>query len=231
MRGHDIMLVERHARPRGATVRNFGQVTPSGLDTRWQTFRRRSLEIYKELQSQQNLTVCQHCSIYITSDDEESTLLHEMHAINWANGYDSQMLTAAQCRQRYPNLRGDYVRCGLLYPQEMSVDPRQMIHRLQNWLSHCGKVRLQFGTQVNHLDPAGEGQSDHAIAWCSNGTRIAARHIILCCGHEFGTLFPERFQHSDIQRVRLQMLRLRPTPGITMPGDILTDLSVRFVVQ
>ncbi|MEL6898254.1 MAG: TIGR03364 family FAD-dependent oxidoreductase, partial [Planctomycetota bacterium] len=70
--------------------------------------------------------------------------------------------------------------------------------------------------------------SDHAIAWCSNGTRIAARHIILCCGHEFGTLFPERFQHSDIQRVRLQMLRLRPTPGITMPGDILTDLSVRW---
>ena len=65
-RGLTVRLVERNAAPRGATVRNFGQVVPSGLDQHWQTFGRESLRIYQAIQERFDISVSQpghvvHC--------------------------------------------------------------------------------------------------------------------------------------------------------------------------
>ncbi|MGI9459159.1 MAG: FAD-dependent oxidoreductase, partial [Pirellulales bacterium] len=39
-RGLTVILLEKDAAPVGATVRNFGQVVPSGLDQHWQQYGR-----------------------------------------------------------------------------------------------------------------------------------------------------------------------------------------------
>lgn len=36
-----VLLIERNSVPQGATVRNFGQVVPSGMDLKWQNFGRK----------------------------------------------------------------------------------------------------------------------------------------------------------------------------------------------
>src|SRR6056297_1064159 len=74
-RGLRVVLLERSAEPRGATVRNFGQVVPSGLNQVWQPIGRESLRIYRQLQQRCDLSVRQLGSIYIASDEEECCLL------------------------------------------------------------------------------------------------------------------------------------------------------------
>ena len=119
-RGLSVVLLERNAAPQGATVRNFGQVVPSGLDDNWQRFGRESVEIYRSIQAQFDISVRKNGTIYLASDDEELTLIHELHDINVKSGYSSELWSAEQCCQRYPELRSDYCGGGLFFRTEIS---------------------------------------------------------------------------------------------------------------
>nr|MBX2841585.1 FAD-dependent oxidoreductase [Flammeovirgaceae bacterium] len=59
------------------------------------------------------------------------------------------------------------------------------------------------------------------------GNSYLADKIILCSGEEFNFLYPELFQNSDLEVVKLQMLRLKANKSIQIPGNILTGLSIR----
>jgi len=133
-RGLKVALLEKNQRPQGATVRNFGQVVPSGMNAKWQLFGRESLRIYKEIQAEFDISVRHEGSVYLASDDEEVQLLEELHDINKANNYSSHLLTKNACLDRYPGLRKDYVKAGLFFPDEVIVEPRLMINRLQKYL-------------------------------------------------------------------------------------------------
>src|SRR6056297_3837489 len=95
--GLKVCLVEKDIYPKGATTQNFGQVVPSGMNTKWQLFGRESLRIYKEIQSEFNISVRQEGSVYLASNDDEVQLLEELHSINAANCYTSQLLTTNAC--------------------------------------------------------------------------------------------------------------------------------------
>lgn len=223
-RGLRVVLIERNAVVHGATVRNFGQVVPSGMDATWQRFGRESLEIYRSIQTQFDLSVRQQGSIYVASDDEEQTLIEELHAINRDVGYESELWTATRCRERYPQLRSDYCRGGLFFPQEVSVNPREMIHRLHRYLQQNPAFESHFGVPVTELGVDAAGQ---VRARTSDGRTFAAERAIVCSGSEFGQLFPDRFRASDLVAVKLQMLRLSPQPNAMLPGNILTGRSIR----
>ena len=222
-RGLTVALLERTAAPRGATVRNFGQIVPSGSDRQWQPFGRESLKIYKSIQSKFDITVRELGSIYIASDDQEVALIEELAAINAEDGYASELWSAQKCRDRYPNLRGDYCRGGLFFPEEISVNPRQMIHRLHEYL------RSNAGFEVHYQTCVGELNVDErtVLARTSRGQTILADRAIVCSGSEFQMLYPDIFSASDIDAVKLQMARLKPAVNTKLPGNILTGLSIR----
>ncbi|MFG0264664.1 MAG: TIGR03364 family FAD-dependent oxidoreductase [Rhodopirellula sp. JB055] len=223
-RGLSVTLVERNARPTGATTRNFGQVVPSGLDQSWQIHGRESLRIYQELQSQTELSVRQNGSIYIASDDDECTLIEELHQINRQSDYRSELLTPDQCRSKYPNLRSDYCRGGLFFPEEVSVNPRQMIHHLHDQLRTQTNFKHRFETPVHKVNPL---KPDLIEVETSTGETLSANKVIVCCGSEFQTLFPNHFRKSEMKLCKLQMLRLVSQPQAVLPGNILTGLSIR----
>ncbi|MCP4888345.1 MAG: TIGR03364 family FAD-dependent oxidoreductase [Planctomycetaceae bacterium] len=223
-RGLSVVLLERHAAPRGATVRNFGQVVPSGMDSQWQAHGRESLRIYQSIQSHFDISVRQQGSIFIASDEEELTLLEELRSINADNEYPSEILTAQACQDRYPLLRSDYCRGGLFFPQEISVNPLFLIHRLQRFLAEKPQFQSRFQCTVRELEcPAG----DRVVATTNRGETFTAEKAILCCGSEIQTLFPDLFAESDLQASKLQMLRLKPQPAVSLAGNILTGLSIR----
>ncbi len=223
-RGLRVMLLERHGAPRGATVRNFGQVVPSGMDRQWQPHGRASLEIYKSLQAEFDISVRQLGSIYLASDDDEATLIEELQQINAAADYPCELWTARQCRQRYPQLRPDYCRGGLFFPEEVSVNPRVMIHRLHRYLNEQPRYQSRFRTAVVSLSATAHGP---VVATTSDGGLYEAEKAVVCCGSEFQTLYPQMFRSGALQAVKLQMLRLTPQPGISLPGNILTGRSIR----
>lgn len=222
-RGLSVRLLERHSAPRAATVRNFGQIVPSGLDQRWQRFGRESLAVYNTLQGEFDLSVRRLGSIYIASDNDELTLLEELRAIDAANDYTSELWTPQRCLARYPQLRPAYCRGGLFYPEEISVNPRMMIHRLHRYLREQVGFSSHFHTCVRELCEVDGGIEAHT----TDGRSFHAEQAIVCSGSEFQLLFPAVFANSDLTAVRLQMLRLKPQTGVQIPGNVLTGLSIR----
>ena len=222
-RGLRVILLERHGEPRGATVRNFGQVVPSGMAPRWQALGRQSLEIYKSIQAEFDISIRPNGTLYLASDEDELQLIEELCAINHENDYESELWTTQQCLKRLPPLKAEYCRGGLYFPEEVSVNPGVMIGRLLKYLDANPNFQCLFNCGVTGLDSGSGG----VTATTASGKRYRAEKAILCNGSEFGLLYPELFRQSDLQAVKLQMMRLRPIPDVSIPGNVLTGLSIR----
>ena len=81
LKGKTVLMIEKDAEPIEATVRNFGQIVPSGQALEnWFELGRESLAIYKNIQSKFDITVRQNGTYYLASDDQEMTLLEETRA-------------------------------------------------------------------------------------------------------------------------------------------------------
>jgi len=221
--GLRVLLLEKDRYPMGATVRNFGQAVPSGLAGRWFEYGRRSLEIYRDIQAQTELTVRANGSVYLASDADEWTLVNELHDRYQQLGYTSELLSQAQCLDRYPALQAGYVRGGLYFPQELSLEPEQMIHRLIAFIQQKYGVTYQSGAAVIDCQSNYNG----AIITLSNRERYQASRVLICSGHEVRLLFPEVLAEAGLVVSKLQMLLAEPVAGLLLPGNILTGLTIR----
>lgn len=223
-KGLKVAILEKDKTPQGATTRNFGQVVPSGMNTKWQNYGRESLRLYKSIQEKFDISVRQNGTVYFASNDEEVTLLEELSQINKINGYKSEMLTKEACLSKYQGLRADYVKSGLYFPDEITVEPHKMILRLQAYLVKEKGLTLLLHNQVKHC----EVQSGKVNLETASGDIYKAEKTIICNGSEFKTLFPALFMHSDLEVTKLQMMQTRPqNSNYKLPGSILTGLSIR----
>ncbi|WP_020605474.1 TIGR03364 family FAD-dependent oxidoreductase [Spirosoma spitsbergense] len=221
--GKRVLLLEKDRYPVGATVRNFGQVVPSGLAGRWFEYGRRSLEIYRAIQQETDITIRENGTIYIASDADEWLLATELHDRYQGIGYPSELLTKAQCLAKYPSLQPDYVLGGIFFPQEMSVEPEQMIHRLIAYVQQTYAVDYRPGSAVVDV----QSKADGAVVTLSNRQRFEAGQVLICSGHEVRLLFPEVLASAGLVVSKLQMLLAAPVAGLNLPGNILTGLSIR----
>ena len=221
--GQRVLLLEKDRYPIGATVRNFGQVVPSGLAGRWFDYGRRSLEIYRDIQTQTDLSVRQNGTIYIASDADEWQLANELHDRYVGIGYRSELFSKAQCLAKYPTLQPDYVVGGLYFPDEMSVEPEQMIHRLIAFVQQKYGVDYRPGSAVIDVQSNYSG----AIVTLTNRQRFQAGRVLICSGHEVRLLFPEVLAEAGLVVSKLQMLLAERVSGLNLPGNILTGLTIR----
>lgn len=226
--GLRVLLLEKDRRPVGATVRNFGQVVPSGLAGRWFDYGRRSLEIYRTIQSETDLTVRQNGTIYLASDADEWQLVNELHDRYVRIGYRSELLGKAQCLAKYPALQPDYVVGGLFFPEEMSVEPEQMIHRLIGFVQQKYGVDYRPGSAVIDVQANPSG-AVVTLAGPRQANRqcFQAGRVLVCSGHEVRLLFSEVLAGAGLIVSKLQMLLAEPVPGLILPGNILTGLTIR----
>jgi len=223
-KGLKVLLTEKDSRPQSATVRNFGQVVPSGMAGRWFRYGARSLEIYNEIQEQFDLTGRKNGSIYLASDKEEQQLLHEAKEIFDARGYACELWTKEQCLKKWPVFNTSYVLEGLYFPQEISVAPEMMIHRL---LTFMQEKFPNFVYKSACTANAIETTDKNTRLITSEEQTFSAEKIIICNGSEFRILFPDLFSQSGLVVSKLQMMRTLPMPEIALPGNILTGLSIR----
>ncbi|MDF0707887.1 TIGR03364 family FAD-dependent oxidoreductase [Flagellimonas okinawensis] len=221
--GLKVCLVEKDAYAKGATTQNFGQVVPSGMNTKWQKFGRESLEIYKEIQSRFDVSIRQNGTVYIASNEEEEQLLVELRAINSGNDYGSRMLTKQECLEHYPGLSKDYAVAGLFFPQEVTVEPRTMIHRLQEFLVAQKGLEIIFDFPVIACEQEGEW-----VSVCNTkNEKVFGKKVIICNGADFKNLYPETFASSDLEVSKLQMMQTKPQGNYQLNGSILTGWSIR----
>lgn len=221
-KGLKVALIEKNQSPQGATVRNFGQVVPSGMNTKWQAFGRESLKIYKDIQSKFDISIRQEGSIYLASNYEEVQLIEELAEINKTNKYKSTLLTKKQCLDNYKGLKADYVKAGLFFPEEVIVEPAVMINKLHAFLNEKG-MDLYFNSKVVQCDETING----VILTLTTGDVFIASKVIICNGNDFKTLYPSIFNESDLIVSKLQMMATKPQQNYKLKGSVLTGLSIR----
>jgi len=221
--GKRVLILEKDSRPLGATVRNFGQVVPSGLGGRWFDYGRRSLEIYASIQREWDLGIQPDGSVYVASDEDELRLIHELYDRRQNQDYACELLTASQTLARYPALRPEYVRGALFFPQEVSVESAYLMDRLLQYLQTKYAVTYLTGSPVIDCQSNYSG----AVVTRADRQRFQARQVLICSGSEFRLLFPDVFVDSGLIVSKLQMMRTVPMPEISLPGNVLTGLTIR----
>ena len=223
-KGLKVLLLEKDAQPMEATVRNFGQVVPSGMSRgKWQDYGRRSLEIYKLLQSNFEISVRQQGSVYIASDETELTLINELRDINRKEGYPSLLLKQQDCLEKYPGLNAGYCKGALFFPEEITVEPEKMIHQLIDCMQEQMALTYQPNTLVTFCDHV----NGKCIVEDNLGRAYTGDKVIICNGRDFRNLFPQLFYESDIEVSKLQMMKTVPVANYLLKGSILTGLSIR----
>lgn len=222
-KGLKVAVFEKDKEPQSATTRNFGQVVPSGMDSKWQQYGRESLRVYDTIQSKFDISVRKNGSVYLASNEEEVQLIEELSLINKKNDYESHLLTKEQCLAKYAGLRSDYVKAGLFFPDEVTVEPRLMINKLREYLITEKELHFFGNTKIISCNKVG----DLVEIQTANQEVFTAGKVIICCGSEFKTLYPEVFYQSDLQVTKLQMMQTKPQAGYKLQGSILTGLSIR----
>ena len=224
LKGKSVLMIEKDSEPMEATVRNFGQIVPSGqaLDT-WFEYGRESLGIYKDIHAKTDITVRQNGTYYFASDDQEMNLLEETRALFKLQNYPSTLLNRKTCYERFQNLNTEYYKGGLFFPEEVSVEPRTMIHRVRQML--IKDLRLDFiaNTVVKNCD------IEHGLCkvQTADNQTFYAEKVAICCGYEFKILFPEIFKQSQMKVCKLNMMQTFPMPEVKLNGNILSGLSIR----
>lgn len=223
-RGLSVTLLEKDQYPQQATVRNFGQVVPSGMAGRWFDYGRRSLVWYHFIQERADITVRPGGTVYIASDPDEQQVIHELRGIMESRGYPVELLGQAACMEHWPALKASYCREGLYFPGEVSVAPEAMIHRVLDYMQEAfpGFTYRPLTTAVD-CHPYESG----VRIVTNGGEKLTADKAIVCNGGEFKLLFPDLFASSGIVVSKLQMMRTRPMPEVALSGNILTGLTIR----
>ena len=200
--GARVVLFERSPRAQGASIRNFGMVWPIG---QWPRERYeialRSRQRWLELSQSAGIWVEPCGSLHLAYADDELAVLEEFVA---GKTHDCQLLSPAEAVSRYPAVEPNGLRAALYSATECCVDPRQAIAQLPAFLAERFGVQLHFGTTITRIE------APHLTA--ADGRRWQARHILVCSGSDFETLFPEVLATAGLRRCKLQMLRTAPQP-------------------
>lgn len=218
-----VLLLEKDEVPYEASFRNFGQGVPSGqaLDT-WFEFGRKSLKIYKELQQEVDISLVANGSWYVASDDQEAALLEEMSSLMNERNYTNRLYTASDCLEINPHFKKEYVKAGLFFPEEASLNPLVMVHKVREYLiTHLG---LHYQNQCSIVGV--EKKRGIAKLTSSKKQTFWGDHVILANGRATQFLLPEHYPKEELKISKLQMMRLAPQKQI-LKSNILTGLTIR----
>jgi FAD dependent oxidoreductase TIGR03364 len=203
-RGWRVTLFERFPQACGASIRNFGMVWPIGqpagepLATALAGRR-----LWLELADRAGLRAETVGSIHVACRDDEWAVLEEFAARGPQLGYDVRLLSRNEVLERTPAVR-ETILGGLWSGTELALDPPQAIGRLTRWLAEERGVDVVSGVTVMAVEPG--------LVRLADGRRWRCERVVVACGSDLGTLFPEALGRGLV-RCKLQMLATLPQPG------------------
>jgi len=222
--GLKVLVLEKDLFPQEASVRNFGQVVPSGFPVgKWHNYGCYSTQLYKSIHEKFDLGIQNNGSTYIASSEDEMQLLLELQESFKASDYVSNLFSKEELLKKYPSVDSNYAVGAIEFPQEISVESRKMIHQLHAYLRESTDIDFKYATPVLSLNDKGSAVEIQT----SRNELIAATRAIVCNGRDFRILYPEVFSQSNIEVVKLNMMVTNPMPEIKLPGNILTGLTIR----
>ena len=223
-RGLRTMLIERGDTPNEASVRNFGTIVPSAMAPgEWH---RRGLEaagIYRELAPMLPPFLQTSGTQYLALTAGELAVLEEFARIGPTGGYDCRLLDRHQTASLNPSVIPDNIFASLHFPGDLRVEPRRLFAGLIPWMVRTLGCDYLPKTVAIKVESAG----DDCVVTTAAGGRFRCRHVFVCTGGDFRTLFPRLFADSGLTRCRLQMMRTRPLTT-HLATTLASGLSLRW---
>jgi len=215
--GYEVTVFERHGRPLGASVRNFGTLWPIGCVPGPERDQARfGVATWRRVAEQAGIGFDPCGSLSLAYRPEAWAVLGEFAASEAAGGYER--LGRDEVLRRFPAVRPDGLRGALLSRDEGLLHPPTAIPALVGHLRGLG-VRFEFGTAA----VAVEGRS----LVTGDGTRHRFDRLLIAAGEEMRLLFPDELAAAAIQPCRLQMMRSVPQPADWKLGAIfVSDLTL-----
>jgi FAD dependent oxidoreductase TIGR03364 len=213
-----VVLLERTAAARGASVRNFGMIWPIGQPAgELHAIALRSREFWLRLHTLEVVDVEECGSVHLAHRPDELSVLEEFCE---QGQHQSRMLSPDEVLRQTPLANPEGLQGGMLSHSELRVDPRTASSSIADWLSSTHGVECCFNTSVTLVD---EGRI-HA----ADGREWSAERVIVCSGSDLQTLYPETLQHSCLQLCKLQMLKTAAQPA-ARPGTphVASGLTLR----
>jgi FAD dependent oxidoreductase TIGR03364 len=163
----------------------------------------RSREIWQELLQEAGLPYFSSGSLHAAYREDEAAVGREFAERSGPLGYECEWLDAAQALEKTAAIRREGLLGALWSPVEMSVDPRQVIAKIPQFLSERYGVTFHFNTAVTEA-------GTRTVR--TRGDCFEAEVVIVAGGDDFQTLFPHLFAAAGVTRCKLQMLRTGQQP-------------------
>lgn len=213
-RGCRVIVLERDAHARSASIRNFGMVWPVG-QANGPNYRTalRSRALWQELLAGSGLWHDPCGSLHLAYRDDERQVLEEFAQRAPALGYECRLVTAAEVRELSPAAKTDALATALHSRTEMCVDPREVIRHAPRWLAAKYDIQFRYGAKVQSI-------FNRRVSVAS-GEHILADQVIIAAGADLRDFYPELYQQIGFQRCKLQMMRTAPQPGGWRLGPML----------
>ena len=222
-RGLRVAVLERDACANSASVRNFGFVTITGQEggvTRRRALRSR--EIWAEVAKEAVIPVHQEGAVIVAQRLPTLAALEEFASSEMGGG--CEVWDAAALRTRLPQVSSKAL--GALWsPHELRVEARDALPLLAQWLQDRLGVVFSWSTVVLGFD---------GTTVMHSAGKLSAGAVVVAPGVSVATFAPDLARRVNVRHCKLQMMRLA-NPGFTLPGVVMTDLSVAryegFAVQ
>jgi FAD dependent oxidoreductase TIGR03364 len=223
-KGYQVMLIERNTFPSSASIRNFGMVPRSIVETdnEWTAYAQDTQRIYRAIQQQHDISVKVVGSLYLASTDNERTVLQEF-AQRYGESYHCAFLDRREALARFAFIQESYCTGALLFHDDLTLDPRQMLRKLIPYVTQTLPVEYVPDTNIVAIEPSGQ----HHVVRDALGKEYTAERVIVCSGADYRTLFPDHFRTSGLQICKLQMMQTVPLSEFNLPHSILSGLSIQ----
>ncbi|MFJ5957275.1 TIGR03364 family FAD-dependent oxidoreductase [Paenarthrobacter sp. NPDC092416] len=217
-RGLTVRIIERDARPNGASVRNFGHCCITAQEGRYLETAFTSREGWLAAAGEVGFWAPEAGAVVVARSHTELTVLEQLSE---KRGPDSvQLLTAREVSSRLASSGSAdaAIMGGAFLPADLRVDPRTAAPDIADWLQKQKGVTIHWGTSVRDVHEGG-------TVVTSRGD-FEADKVLVCVGHDLDYLFPEIAARYEVQRCALQMA-LAPAPsGYTLDSAVLTGTSM-----
>lgn len=213
VKGKKVVLFERNSKAISASIRNFGLVWPVG-QTAGKMYDRamRSRATWKELAAATGLQCQETGSLHLAYEKDELAVLEEFAQAASGNGYNVELLAAAQIGKYTSAAKTTGLKGALWSPSEMTVNPRQASAAIARHLEEKMNVTIRFGTAVNGISMPYIETKDE---------KWKVDEVFVCSGADFETLYPAEFAAAPLKKCKLQMMRTIPQPGNWQLGPAL----------
>jgi D-hydroxyproline dehydrogenase subunit beta len=201
-KGLKVVVFERNTNATGASIRNFGMIWPIGQPVGALLDRAlKSREIWLEVAPKAGFHLDRCGSLHLAYRQDELDVLQEFIDSTNQKDYATALLHPHQVADKSTAIVTDGLVGALWSATEMTVDPREAIAKIPDFLSKEYNVKFKFNTVVTEISHP---------SFVARGEKWQCDRIFVCSGADFETLYPSIYADSGITKVKLQMMRTAP---------------------